>query len=435
MKQESSSGRMLIVFTRNPVLGRVKTRLGAETGPETALRVYRKLRELTASVTEACSAERAAFYSDEIPDADCFLRGGTLAFLQEGSDLGERMLHAFETGFAGGFGHIALIGTDCPDLQTSILEQAFTELEKHDAVLGPAKDGGFYLIGLNKSHPELFLDRSWSHSRVLQETIDRLNEYGTTFGLLPELQDIDTLEDLRQSRLRSAEMTGSLSIIIPTFNEETGIARMLDNLLALTDRFDDVEIIVSDSGTDRTAEIVSAFPVTLCRSEKGRARQMNAGAKLARHHTLYFLHADTLPPERFVDDILDAVGSGKEAGCFRMQFDDPHPIMTLFGWFTRVPLSICRGGDQSLFITRELFDALGGFDEKMQVMEDIDIIERIERRGTFHILDNHVVTSARKYHKNGILRLQAIFGTIHLMYALGYDQESIICYYQENIKS
>jgi len=226
-----------------------------------------------------------------------------------------------------------------------------------------------------------------------------------------------------------------ISIIIPTYNEEAGIARTLENLLAVTGRYDDVEIIVCDAGSDRTAEIVPTFPVTLCRSEKGRARQMNAGARLARYQMLYFLHADTLPPERFVDDILDAVESGKEAGCFRMQFDDPHPIMTLFGWFTRVPLSICRGGDQSLFITGELFDAIGGFDERMLVMEDIDIIKRIERRSAFHILDSHVVTSARKYHKNGILRLQAIFGTIHLMYALGYDQASIIRYYQENIKS
>lgn len=195
------NSRLLIVFTRNPVPGRVKTRLAAETGPETALKVYQVLREYTAAVTQTCSADRAAFYSDEIPDADCFLEGETLAFLQEGNDLGERMLHAFERGFAEGFTHIALIGTDCPDLQREVLEQAFASLEKGDAVIGPAKDGGFYLIGLNKSRPELFLGRSWSHGKVLQETIDRLNEHGASFELLPQLQDIDTLEDLKQSRL------------------------------------------------------------------------------------------------------------------------------------------------------------------------------------------------------------------------------------------
>jgi len=226
-----------------------------------------------------------------------------------------------------------------------------------------------------------------------------------------------------------------ISIIIPTCNEEVGIARTLETLLAVTGRYGDVEIIVCDAGSDRTAEIVSTFPVALCRPEKGRARQMNAGAALARHGTLYFLHADTLPPESFVEDILEAVRSGKEAGCFQMQFDDPHPIMALFGWFTRVPLSICRGGDQSLFITRELFRSIGGFDPDMLVMEDIDIIRRIEGQCAFHILDSHVVTSARKYHRNGMLRLQAIFGAIHLMYAFGADQESITLFYRENIES
>ncbi|MBN1278404.1 MAG: TIGR04283 family arsenosugar biosynthesis glycosyltransferase [Chlorobiaceae bacterium] len=226
-----------------------------------------------------------------------------------------------------------------------------------------------------------------------------------------------------------------ISIVIPTCNEENCIDETLQKLLAITVNYSNVEIIVADASTDRTAEIVSDYPVKLCRPEKGRSRQMNAGAQLAEHRTLYFLHADTLPPERFIDDILEAVENGKKAGCFQMQFDDPHPIMGLYGWFTRVPLSICRGGDQSLFISKDLFCTIGGFDENMLVMEDIDIIQRIERQSSFHILDSHVVTSARKYHKNGILRLQAIFGTIHLMYALGYDQKTMLRYYQESIES
>ncbi|MBM3421642.1 MAG: TIGR04283 family arsenosugar biosynthesis glycosyltransferase [Chlorobi bacterium] len=226
-----------------------------------------------------------------------------------------------------------------------------------------------------------------------------------------------------------------ITIIIPTFNEEKGIAKTLETLLAITKNYRDIEIIVADAGTDRTAEIVSGYPVILCRPEKGRARQMNAGAALAGHDTLYFLHADTLPPETFVDDIRKAIKEGKNAGCFRMRFDDPHPIMTVYGWFTRVPLPICRGGDQSLFIAKQLFEATGGFDENLQVMEDIDIIGRIERQTTFHILESEVVTSARKYHRNGILRLQAIFGTIHFMYAAGYDQDSIVRFYRDTIKT
>ncbi|NTW83575.1 MAG: glycosyltransferase [Chlorobiaceae bacterium] len=224
-----------------------------------------------------------------------------------------------------------------------------------------------------------------------------------------------------------------LSIIIPAWNEENGIAGALEYLLNITAKYPDIEIIVCDAGSDRTSEIVSLYPVTLCRTEKGRARQMNAGADLANHDTLYFLHADTTPPESFVDDILSAVRNGMEAGCFQMQFDDPNPIMGIYGWFTRFPFPLCRGGDQSLFITKELFRKIGGFNEFMQVMEDIDIIARIEKETTFHILDRIVVTSARKYHSNGIVRLQLIFGTIHTLYALGADQETLVRFYRENI--
>ncbi len=224
-----------------------------------------------------------------------------------------------------------------------------------------------------------------------------------------------------------------LSIIIPTYNEEAIIAGSLQALLSITEKKEGVEIIVSDASSDRTADLVSAFPVTLCRSEKGRSRQMNAGAALARGDILYFLHADTLPPETFIDDIRSAVASGKKTGCFRMDFDDDNPIMVLYGWCTRFPFTFCRGGDQSLFLERSLFTAINGFDENLTIMEDIEIIARIKRRMQFHIIKNYVTTSSRKFHDNGIIRLQLIFGTIHLMYALGFGQESIIRFYRSNI--
>ena len=225
-----------------------------------------------------------------------------------------------------------------------------------------------------------------------------------------------------------------LSIIIPAWNEEAGIAHTLETLLGLTAGREDTEIIVSVSGDDRTEAIARTFPVTVCRSEKGRAVQMNTGAKIASGEVLYFLHADTTPPPSFCDDILAAIGRGAEAGCFRMTFDDPDWLMQLYGWFTQFPLQVCRGGDQSLFITKKLFERIGGFDERLRIMEDIEIIERIQRQTEFHILDSMVVTSARKYHANGAIRLQAIFGTIHLMYALGFSQEDIQKFYRDSIR-
>jgi rSAM/selenodomain-associated transferase 2 len=227
--------------------------------------------------------------------------------------------------------------------------------------------------------------------------------------------------------------TRSLSIIIPTYNEEAIIAESLKALLSITERYEGIEIIVSDASTDGTRKILSDFPVTVCHSAKGRAIQMNTGARSAKGDILYFLHADTLVPETFIDNIRSAIGNGKKAGCFRMNFNDSDPIMSLYGWFTQFPLMICRGGDQSLFIEKSLFQEIGGFDETHLVMEDINIINRIEKLAEFHILEAEVTTSARRYHQNGIIRLQLLFGAIHLMYALGCDQETIVRYYRENI--
>ena len=223
------------------------------------------------------------------------------------------------------------------------------------------------------------------------------------------------------------------SIIIPTYNEEAGIAGTLRTVCEAAGETQDVEVIVSDASQDNTPGIVSDFPVRICRSQKGRAVQMNQGARMAAGKILYFLHADSIPPEGFINTIARAVERGKTAGCFQLGFDDPHWLMQTYGWFTQLPMPICRGGDQSLFITRDLFQRIGGFNETLRIMEDIEIIERISRHAAFTILDDIVVTSARKYAVNGRIRLQVIFGMIHLLYALGFDQDIIAGYYTRNI--
>ncbi|ASQ90142.1 glycosyl hydrolase [Prosthecochloris sp. GSB1] len=224
------------------------------------------------------------------------------------------------------------------------------------------------------------------------------------------------------------------SIIIPTFEEERNISGTLTGICRALGNRSDTEIIVSDAGEDRTSAIASGFPVRVVRSPKGRAVQMNRGAAAATGDLLYFIHADTQPPACFVETILSSVNDGSEAGCFQLTFDDPHWLMQAYGWFTRFPFPVCRGGDQSLFITKSLFERIGGFDESLQVMEDIDIIERIEKETPFRILPRSVVTSARKYRVNGRVRLQVIFGFIHLFYALGFDQDIIAKYYSDNIE-
>ena len=192
---------LLIIFSKNPEPGLVKTRLASSIGDEKALEVYEKLRHHTAFIAEKAAVNRTACYSHFLPAEDIFTTDHFNAQLQVGEDLGERMLNAIKRGFDEGFRHIVLIGTDCYELSTAILDSAFSALEHADAVVGPARDGGFYLIGLNKPIPELFLKREWSTKEVLSVTIKVLQRLSLSYELLPELSDIDTFDDLKKSGL------------------------------------------------------------------------------------------------------------------------------------------------------------------------------------------------------------------------------------------
>ena len=192
---------LLIIFTKNPEPGLVKTRLAASIGDEKALAVYKTLRRHTANIAEKVDANRTVFYSHFIPLSDLFLNKYFHVELQVGDDLGARMLHAIKRGFEGGFRHVVLIGTDCYELSTAIIESAFAALRQSDAVVGPARDGGFYLVGMNRAIPELFLGRQWSTSEVLKESTEILRSLDIPCKLLPLLSDIDTIDDLKASEL------------------------------------------------------------------------------------------------------------------------------------------------------------------------------------------------------------------------------------------
>ncbi|MEI6638654.1 MAG: glycosyltransferase [Chlorobium sp.] len=196
-----NKSRLLIIFTKNPEKGAVKTRLARSIGEQKALEVYETLREHTAMVTEGVEAVRMIYYSRFTPSSDLFFTEKFLPRLQKGDDLGERMFHAMQEGFEAGFAHVVLIGTDCYELSREILNEAFSALERYDAVIGPASDGGFYLIGLKRVLPELFLDRQWSTPEVFGETTTILHRFAIEYERLPELSDIDTFEDLKKSSL------------------------------------------------------------------------------------------------------------------------------------------------------------------------------------------------------------------------------------------
>ena len=225
------------------------------------------------------------------------------------------------------------------------------------------------------------------------------------------------------------------SIIIPTYNEAGQIAATISNIYA-ANTLHEIEIIVVDGGsTDNTTSICRQLGVTVVTSDsKGRAAQMNRGASVAGFEMLYFLHADSIPPNGFTSQIVKAFTSGGRSGCFRLRFDHKHWFLQAHAWFTRFDVNAVRFGDQSLFVTKDVFLKAGGFREDLLMMEDQEIIHRLKRHGPFKILNDFVVTSARKYLDNGVFRMQGIFYRIWAMYYLGYSQEQMLRVYKRLIK-
>jgi rSAM/selenodomain-associated transferase 2 len=226
-----------------------------------------------------------------------------------------------------------------------------------------------------------------------------------------------------------------ISIIIPILNEEAFIGKLLEHLLVNSSKKNIAEIIVVDGGsTDNSKNEVLKFnDIIFLNSEKGRAKQMNFGAKHAFGDILYFLHADSFPPEHFDDLIIKEVQKGNEAGCFKMQFDYNHWWLKLVCWFTQFKWRACRGGDQSQFITKILFDDIGGFDEQYIIYEDNILINELYKRNQFIVINKTLKTSARLYKKYGVFKLQFYYLSIYLKCWLGADANEIYSFYKKKV--
>lgn len=193
------SNPQLIIFLRKPELGKVKTRLAATIGAEQALAVYERLLHHTLECAAKLDVMRAAWTTGNGDVTELLAPYDFTVYEQQGNDLGERMEFAFEQAFANGNSPVLIIGTDCPGLTQEILEQALEALRDHDAVLGPARDGGYYLLGLKRPFSEAFHGVQWSTETVARDTINVLKEHALTVHLLPKLIDVDTEQDLRDT--------------------------------------------------------------------------------------------------------------------------------------------------------------------------------------------------------------------------------------------
>lgn len=188
---------LLIVFVKPPIKGAVKTRLAKSIGKSAALAVYKKLLLHTKQNVLKCAADKCIAYDGKIYSGDLWENNIFQKITQQGYNLGEKMYNAIKDRFGLAYERICLIGSDIYELNPDILNQAFKLLEDYDLVLGPASDGGYYLIGMNKPYELLFNNITWSTSDVLPKTIELAQKAGLTYALLPVLNDIDELEDIK----------------------------------------------------------------------------------------------------------------------------------------------------------------------------------------------------------------------------------------------
>jgi len=226
-----------------------------------------------------------------------------------------------------------------------------------------------------------------------------------------------------------------ISIIVPVYNEEKGIGEFI-NYLKENISGEEAELIFVDGGsTDKTIQICKNNKVSVFISpEKGRASQMNYGAEKAKGQIYYFLHSDSLPPPKFLEDIKKNIKKGYSSGCYRLSFYPEHALLKFYAWFTRFDIDLFRFGDQSLFVKKESFNEVRGYNETLNVMEDQQIIKDLKKRGSFIIMKDHVVTSSRKYTEIGVFKLQLLFALIVLLYYLGVNQKVIVNFYTEQLK-
>lgn len=194
------SENLLIVFVKNLIPGHVKTRLAEEIGIDGALDVYQFLVEHTAEVCdEVVGCAKAIYYSEYVEIEDIWDTEQYKLFIQKGDTLGMRMLHAFQDSFERKYKKVVIVGSDSYELNAGIIEEAFDELDENEVVIGPAKDGGYYLIGLKKAYPQFFEKKKYSHKQVMNELLVEVSNINASFHLLPQLSDIDTFQDLKDS--------------------------------------------------------------------------------------------------------------------------------------------------------------------------------------------------------------------------------------------
>lgn len=435
-----TASRRVIVMLKYPRPGAVKTRLVPALGEHRACALHRALVAHTLATTADFSARNAfpvtiearlAGAPDE-PAARAWLGPAVVLRDQGDGDLGRRMERAVAAAFAEGAESVVVIGGDCPQLTADHLSTAFAALAAADVVLGPAADGGYYLIGLRRSLPALFHGIAWGGPEVFAQTLAAARALDIEPALLTTLRDVDLPEDLAvwaATPAARAAGRGGVSVIIPARNEEASLPATLAAAVAGAPH----EIIVVDGGsTDRTAGVARAHDALMLSAPPGRARQLNAGAAAATGGFLLFLHADTiLPPDypALIRSTLAAPGVAGGAFAFAIAGDFPGLRLIERGTNLRARRRQLPYGDQGLFISRAGFDRVGEFPDQ-PIMEDYVWVRRLQRLGRIAIAPAAAVTSGRRWQRRGAVGTTLLNQLIVLGYRLGVSPARLARWYR-----
>ncbi|MBS4979809.1 MAG: TIGR04283 family arsenosugar biosynthesis glycosyltransferase [Lachnospiraceae bacterium] len=439
----------VILFTRVPEAGKTKTRMMPYLTPGQCEKLHtcflkdirRQCESCKADIFVCCTPGEKA----QRRKLETVLGKDKIYFPQEGEGLGERMYNAMRKVLERGYEKCILLGTDVPELRTGCLEKGFRKLEEKEIVFGRTEDGGYYLIGMRKAYKEPFGLSGYGHGTVFDDTRKILDAAGITVGYTETLCDMDTPKDLREYRQRMRERrmlqeseTGKylarivkISIIIPVYNEAKTI-------LAMQDQLDDLrgkcEILFVDGGsTDGTTELIKEHYRVLTEG-KGRAAQMNAGAKAASGDILFFLHCDSELPARPLEEIKRVMKKHR-AGCFGIAFHSRN----FFMWTCRV-ISNHRVkdrkvmfGDQGIFLDRNLFFEAGMFPD-IPIMEDYQLSLTLKEMGVkLGMTKQRIYTSDRRFPKGTISKLKVMWkmNRLRKMYRDGVDIKRISAMYRD----
>ncbi len=460
----------IALFVKAPEVGQVKSRLAKTIGVDFATEFYRSMGRdwfdrLTAFADRQQADLRVFYAPDSGRSTVCDWLGcdDQQLVAQGDGDLGDRMARAFTTCFEQGSDRVLLVGSDSPDLPDGILTQAAEALVGTGAAICPTEDGGYCLVGFRRDRflPAIFQNMIWSTETVFAETIARFQSANQPISVLPTWYDIDHATDLdrfwqlnqqnpdlKQSiaTLEKIRQPIAISVIMPVLNEGERIQKTLDHLAEIAGQISYEVIVVDGDRAGSTLQYLpSDRPVRGITAARGRGPQMNAGAAIARGEILLFLHADTQLPTTAFTQITTTlkqaptVGAHRRApfsedlvgGAFDLSIASSRWTLRTIARVASVRSRLTRlpYGDQAIFIRRSAFVALGGYPE-IPIMEDVALMRSIRRRGwRIRILPDRVLTSARRWEREGVWRCTLRNWTMLLAYFAGVSPWTLLAWY------